>query len=89
VNDESASHSTAASPLSQDTLADKAVRFGCGAGLAVLVFLILVLSGVGEPFGVSGVVAAGIVLVGASGVLSVLHGDRFIERLLKFIKWLA
>ena len=79
----------AASPFSKDTFADKAVRFGCGSLLAGLVFVALVFSGLGEPFGVAIVVAGGIVLVLASGVLSAMLGERYLEPLLRLIKWLG
>ena len=55
----------------------------------MLVFGILVISGLGEPFGVSGVVAVGLVVVAMSGILSVVHGESYLERLLKLIKWLG
>jgi hypothetical protein len=57
--------------------------------LAALVFVALILGGVGEPFGILGVVLLGIVLVVTSGLLSVTLGERYLDRLLRLIKWLA
>ena len=70
------------------SFADKAVRFGCGSVLATLVLTFLVLSGLGEPLSVPAVVAGGVVLIVVSGVLSVALGERYLEPLLKLIKWL-
>jgi hypothetical protein len=88
VNDERDGQSATQSPLSQDSFADKAVRFGCGSVLATLVFTFLVFSGLGEPLSVPVVVAGGIVLIVVSGILSVALGERYLGPLLKLIKWL-
>ena len=89
MNDKPDELSPAESPLSKDSFADKAVRFGCGSLLAGLIVVALVFSGLGEPFGLTGVVAGGIVLVLASGVLSATLGERYLEPLLRLIKWLG
>jgi hypothetical protein len=72
-----------------DTVADKAVRFGCGAILALLVLLALGMVGFMEPFGIPAVIAICLMVVAASGVLSVAFGEPFIRSLLKLIDWFA
>jgi hypothetical protein len=79
---------TAEPLLPHDSMADKAVRFGCGAVLAALVVTGLALSGLGEPLSVPVVATAGILVVLVSGGLSIAFGERYLVRLLKLINWL-
>ena len=72
-----------------DTFADKAVRFAIGAGLASLALMSLVLAGVGEGLGLTVVIAASAVCAALAGGFSITHGERFVEQLGRFIKWLA
>jgi hypothetical protein len=74
--------------LTQDTVADKAVRFGCGVGLGGLIVVALVLFGLGEPFGMAGVIIGGVIFVGACAGLSVAYGEPFIRSLLKLMEWI-
>ncbi len=69
-----------------DTFADRAIRFGCGAVLASLVVVALVMSGLLE--GMPALLIISIGFIGAAGLFSVTHGERFIQSLLKVIKWL-
>ncbi len=74
--------------LRQDTVVDKAVRFGCGVALGGLVVVALVLFGLGEPFGMAGVIIGGVIFVGACAGLSVAYGEPFIRGLLKLMEWI-
>jgi hypothetical protein len=75
--------------FTKDTLADKAIRFGCGFVLALLVVTALVLFGILEPLGLRGVVVLGAVFASVTGVLSATQGERVILGLLRLIKWRA
>jgi hypothetical protein len=75
--------------FTKDTLADRAIRFGCGFILALLVVTALVMFGILEPLGLSGVVVVGAVFASLSGLVSATQGERVILGLLKVIKWLA
>ncbi len=73
-----------------DTVADKVVRFGCGAILVFLLLLALAILGVlPESFGTPALVTLCVVLVIGAGSLSVSYGEPFIRALLKLIKWFA
>jgi hypothetical protein len=74
-----------------DTVADKAVRFGCGAALASLIFVGSVVFGLAGawPFGMAGVVTLGILFIAAIGLFSVTHGERFLRGLLNVVNWLV
>jgi hypothetical protein len=71
-------------PLGEDTVTDKAVRFGCGAFLGVSVMAYLLMS---TPGGAGLVLVASLFVVGC-GALAVAWGEPFFERMLRFIKWL-
>ncbi len=75
--------------LLDDTLADKAVRFGCGGILAALIILGTVFSGFVEGVEDRTALAMCVAGVVAAGLLSVACGEPFIRALLKLIKWLA
>jgi hypothetical protein len=75
--------------LNDDTLGDKAIRFGCGFTLALLVVLAVAMIGMLEMMDSASLVTATLVFAGACGVLSVIQGERVLEGLLKVIKWLA
>jgi hypothetical protein len=69
--------------LATDTMADKAVRFGCGAlmaGIAVAFLLSSVMAGG------TGLILLATSIVLACGVLAVAYGESFIEGLLKVIE---
>ncbi len=73
--------------LAKQTLADKAMRFGCGAVAGALVASGLV-------FGLELVdlrIVVGCVLAfgAACGSVTVVYGDRMIKKLLKAIDWMA
>jgi hypothetical protein len=92
--DEEPAEDPAAAPLfRKDTAADKAVRFGCGAILGALVavggLMAGLITGLPEPFGMTGVIVGIIVLIGGAGLVCVTHGEPAIQVLLKLIKWLA
>jgi hypothetical protein len=70
-----------------DTLADKAIRFGCGAVLASLIVVAVVMFGLLE--GIPALATVSVVFIGGAGVFSVTHGERSIRGLLKVVKWLA
>jgi hypothetical protein len=88
ADDDQAGQAEADSAFAVDTIADKAVRFGCGAVLASLIVVALVIFGLPVPFGMAGVVTLGILFIGAAGLFSVTHGERFIRGLLRVIAWL-
>ena len=71
------------SPLATDTIADKVVRFGCGAILGALVVSFLLSS---VMAGGVGLVIFAAVIVGACGVLAVAYGEGFVDGLLKVMK---
>ena len=71
---------------------DKAVRFGCGAGLGSLIFVasaVFGLAALAEPFGLTGLVILGVMFIGTTGVLSVTHGERFVRSVLNLVRWLV
>jgi hypothetical protein len=73
--------------LAKQTLADKALRFGCGAvpGVLVASVVVSVLDLVDLRIVVGFVLAFGAVC----GSLAVVYGDRVIKELLKAIDWIA
>jgi len=73
--------------LTRDTLADKTMRFGCGAVLGILIAVAVVLAGLGEPFGVTGALMGGVVFAAVCGVLGLAYGKRFLESLVKMAGW--
>jgi hypothetical protein len=75
-----------ATPLATDTLADKGVRFGCGALLGLL--LVLGVAEFGEGLTLEGFIAVGALAVAGCGAFGVTHGERFFSGLLKVFKWL-
>jgi hypothetical protein len=75
--------------LVRDTPAEKAVRFGCGAALGALMMLGIVMTGLAEPIGMTGVLVAAGVLTVSAGLAGVARGEPAIRGLLKAIKWLA
>jgi hypothetical protein len=80
------------SAFAVDTVADKAVRFGCGAALAFLIFVASAefgLVSLAEPFGMAGLLTLGVVFIAVVGVLTVTHGERFVRALLNVVKWLV
>jgi hypothetical protein len=74
--------------LTRDTLADKTMRFGCGAALGVLIAVAVVLAGLGEPFGLTGALIGGVVFAAVCGVLGLAYGNRFLEGLVRMAGWL-
>ncbi len=78
-----------ASPLATDTLADRAVRFGCGAALALLLALGTIFFGIADAVSTGAAVVCVAVVVGVAGVSSVLFGERVILGLIRLIKWFA
>ena len=72
------------SSLSNETVSDKAVRFGCGAVIGVAILVSLVIYGVVEDE--RGLVVGGIAVLGC-GILAALGGDRAVGALLKVLKW--
>ena len=75
--------------LGNDTVADKAVRFGCGAALGALLVLGVAMTGLAEAFGMTGLLVAAVFLTAFAGLAAVTHGEPAIHSLLKAIKWLA
>ena len=88
ADDDQPEEAEGGSAFAVDTIADRAVRFGCGAILASLIVVALVMFGLPVPFGMAGVVTLGILFIGAAGLFSVTHGERFIRGLLRVISWL-
>lgn len=80
-------HTGSVPPLADDTLADKAVRFVCGAFFGFLV--VLGVAEFGEVLTLEGYMLVGAVVVAACGALGVTHGERFFEGLLKVFRWLS
>jgi hypothetical protein len=79
--------------LAKATPADRLARFGCGAILAGLISIAIVLYGGLDVFGPTGagvtaVVVVGVLFIGACAVLSAAYGDRFLRALVKLAKWL-
>ncbi len=70
--------------LAEDTLADRAARFGCGAllGVAVMAYILMNVSGG------MGLVLVAFVFVFVCGALAVAWGEAFFEKMLGLIKWL-
>ncbi len=75
--------------MSADTAVDKALRFGCGALLGGLVLLTFGLLGLGEGLSGSAVGVIALILVVAAGLAGLGFGERFLQSLLKLVKWLA
>jgi hypothetical protein len=71
--------------LATDTLADKGLRFGCGAAIGVIVALTLAMFGDGFPTGAGLAFVA--LAVAVCGALAVKRGDTFVESLLKALNW--
>jgi hypothetical protein len=70
--------------LAEDTLADKAVRFGCGAVLGVAVMAYILMNVAGSM----GLAFVALVFVFVCGALAVAWGEAFFEKMLRLIQWL-
>ena len=73
---------------SGDTLADKAIRFAIGAGLASLALVSLGLAGIGQGVDLAALLGGSFLAVALAGAFSVTHGEGFIEELGRLIRWL-
>jgi hypothetical protein len=72
--------------FARDTWMDKGVRFGCGAVLATVIVVSVALF---VPVGtVSGVVVVWILASAMCGIVAAVAGGRFLESLLRFMRWL-
>ena len=77
------------SGLSTDTMADKAIRFGCAAMLAPMVILAAVWIGVFEFMSTGALLVVTLVVAVLFGILGVAQGDGFIVGVLNVLKKLT
>ena len=73
------------SPLT-DSPSDRALRFGCGALLGIVIVLALGLGGVAQG-DLSLLVVLGLVVVVTCGLLGASHGDRFFKAVVSRLDW--
>lgn len=71
-----------------DTKGDRLARFAVGAAIAGLGLLVGALAGVGEGLGAVGLAVVCALAILLAGIMSVIHGERFVERLLKAVSWM-
>ena len=88
-DDEHAEERELAPAFAKDTPFNKVLRFGCGAILGGLIVVGVLMFGLLQPFGATGVIIGSVIAVGVSGLVSVTHGEAAIRVLLKLIRWLA
>jgi hypothetical protein len=72
--------------LRADTWADRTVRFGCGAVLALLMIGVVVVTADGASPAAIAVVA--LVAIAVCGTLAVMRGEKFVHAVLRVFTWL-
>jgi len=74
--------------LARETTGDRILRAGCGAILAGLIVVALLIYGGLDVFGWPGALVLGAAFIGVCGVLCGTYGNQVVRTLLKVVKWL-